>query len=118
MYLNLFKAYEEKRLVGLKFDTIEDLEKLCLTDYRNLFFVLIYFYMTKRDLSSYNLRYNTVLLYPISLLCSFSGMNGITEYYSKYVNVGEMSEQIDSMLAEFRVSDDEELREEFAKRGI
>ena len=118
MFLNLFKAYEEKRLIGLKYDTVEDLEKLCLSDYRDLFFVLIYFYMTKRDLSSYNLRYNTLLLYPISLLCSFSGMNGIAKYYSKYVNIGEMSEQLDNMLSEFKVADDEELRNEFIKRGI
>lgn len=109
--MDLVRIYENERVNRWKYETAEDLEFLMVNDYRRLFFTLIYFYLTERDLTSYNLKGNAKLLYPISLLCMSSKFKGMSEYYGKYVDVTEMPLQVGRMINEFRSSDDPKLQQ-------
>ena len=101
--MNLKNIYES-RIKGLKTDTVRDLEIIGLTSERELYFVLVYFWLTNKDLSEYNLLSSLVVRLCIENLCDSSEKSSIGDYYEKYIDVKESSQQVDKILREINMA--------------
>lgn len=91
-----------KRLEGKNISSTEGLEDLIISDEKSFYFALMYFYYNKKDLG-YMVRYSSVLVTAITLFCLTLKDTKVTEYFSNYLDLDEIPDQIRKIYNELRL---------------
>lgn len=88
------------------------LESLFVTDTKKLQFIVFYFYLTKAELPK-ELSDSTVITFMITTLVTSLEDVSVTEYYSKYFNLSEVTQQWSKMYSEIKTFEDK--RQEYLR---
>lgn len=90
------------RLQGVALETSEDLEHLLKHDEKKFYFALMFFFLTRKDLGDI-IRMSPAVSAAVSIFCESCCDSQITEYFSQYVNLSEIAEQIGKIYNEMRM---------------
>lgn len=97
--MSLLNDYKEK-VMGLDFKTSVDLIRLLGEE--ELYDVLIFFFLSGRDLSNYRLDKYHSLSYVILAVCDTINLNGIREYYAKYLSLDGIENTLEMINIDLR----------------
>lgn len=100
---NLLKLYEA-RVKDVDFSTVEALEELLRKDEKTFYFVLMFFYLTKKDLGV-KLRNSAILSNCVTLFCSSIQDERISAYYSQYLDLAEIPDQFRKIYRELKTKE-------------